>query len=103
MCRSSYSLLTRLDSLRICILVVVILVIIWLIVDRGRVVRIRFWGLFFCRVLIEISICIFMSVLESLEKNGCTFLGSSKCMAVWTAVRAIDLGNNHRNIACYKI
>src|SRR5690242_6753014 len=31
-------------------------------------------------------------VLGGLLKNGCTFLDSSRCMAVCTTVRAIDLG-----------
>lgn len=38
------------------------------------------------------------SALGGLVKNGCTFLGSSRCMAVCTAVRAIDLGCDHRRI-----
>ena len=32
-------------------------------------------------------------ILVGLAKNGCTFLGSSRCMAVCTAVRAIDLAS----------
>ena len=40
-------------------------------------------------------ICEAVDALGGLVKNGCTFLGSSRCMAGSTAVEAINLGCNH--------